>query len=75
MGGSRSSSARYDEMAFVLPVGVVDDDHHPPLGQGRDRVLHGLGREPAPVGVLADGHRNSLSAAHRTACQRSFVSR
>src|SRR6266849_1783131 len=31
-----------DQVAFVLPVGVVDQDHHPPLPDLPQRVLHPL---------------------------------
>jgi hypothetical protein len=52
-----------DEVALVFSVRVVDDHDHPALGQGRDRMLDGLGgrltswcQASSPVGL--DGERS-----------------
>jgi hypothetical protein len=66
----------HDQIAFVLPVLVVDDDHRSAAPDVLDRGLHGVqaGR-PVAVDLAGDGEGHRLSfrdfpMACRSECER-----
>ena len=52
---------RHDQIALVLPVGIVDDDHHPSGADVFDRLRDGRERRRLRAGLLLFAHRHRPS--------------